>query len=139
MSYGSATRGVEGTRQLAGTRNISLETYRKNGDPVRTTVWLVEEGGALYVRTDPRSGKARRIRRNPRVRLAPSDMRGNVKGEWADGDAGFVEGDEYQRILELFRRKYGLAFALISLWRSLRGAPPFVVIRIKVLPAPGGA
>jgi uncharacterized protein len=117
---------------LSGARNISLETYRKSGAPVRTTVWLVQEGGSLYVRTDPRSGKVNRLRSNPRVRLAPSDIRGNIKGDWAQGEARFVEDSRALEILRLFRKKYGLAVPLIALSRRLRGFPPLVVIEISV-------
>ena len=118
---------------------MSLETYRKSGAPVKTTVWLVLDAGSLYVRTSPKSGKAKRLRRNPRVRLAPSDMRGNVKGEWMSGEAGFVEGADAPRIATLFRKKYGFMVALVGLWMRITRAPAPVFISIRILPAGGTA
>jgi hypothetical protein len=105
---------LERAKQFSDARYISLETYRKSGDPVRTTVWVVEDAGVVYVRTSPRSGKVKRIRRDPHIRLVQTNLRGKVSGEWADGDAQFVEGEESGRVLELFRRKYGLQLKLLG-------------------------
>jgi PPOX class probable F420-dependent enzyme len=66
---------------------ISLETYRRNGEPVRTPVWFLEENGILYVHTDDSTGKVKRIRRNPKVRVAPSHFRGKPKAEYVDARA----------------------------------------------------
>ena len=67
-----------------GEKVISLETYRRNGQPVRTPVWFLKEDGILYVHTDDSTGKVKRIRRNPKVRVAPSHFRGKPK-------AGYIE------------------------------------------------
>jgi len=93
---------------------ISLETYRRNGEPVRTPVWVVEDGGVLYVMTDPTSGKIKRIRHDKHVRVAKADMRGNVNGEWADGEATLVNEKESSRIQGLFRKKYGVQIRLFG-------------------------
>jgi hypothetical protein len=108
-------------KQFSEAKYISLETYRKSGVAVRTTVWLVEDGGLLYIRTDPNSGKAKRIRYNPHVRVARSDMRGKVEGEWADGEAGQANEKELQRVRELFRKKYGLQIRLFGAISRLPG------------------
>jgi len=121
---------------ISKARNVSVETYRRNGMPVRTPVWLVSEGATVFVRTDPHSGKVKRIKNNPHVRLAPSDMRGNVKGPWVDGEARFVEGAEAKRVLELFQEKYGMLFTWVGIWRRLRGGGQFAVIAIKPEAAP---
>ena len=70
--------------RFEGERVISLESYRKNGEPVRTPVWFLEENGVLYVHTDDSTGKVKRIRRNPKVRVAPSHFRGKPKAEYID-------------------------------------------------------
>jgi PPOX class probable F420-dependent enzyme len=86
----------------------------------------------VYVRTDARTGKAKRIRNNPAVRIAPSTRGGKVTGDWVKGDAHFVDGEQASRILELFKRKYGiLGKMLVSLGR-LRGKDESTVIAIKV-------
>ena len=37
---------------------ISLGTYRRNGELVRTPLWFAESGGKLYVMTRSDSGKS---------------------------------------------------------------------------------
>jgi uncharacterized protein len=123
---------MDSAKDIARERVISLETYKKNGEAVRSPVWLVEEAGVIYVRTDPQSWKAKRIRRNPRVRVAPSDMRGNVKGPWADGEAHFVEGDVAGQAIRLIKEKYGMLGGLIDGFNSLRGRHQVAVIAIKL-------
>jgi len=115
------------TGQFSKARYISLETYRKTGAPVATTVWVVVDGGTVYIRTDPRSGKVKRIRRNPRVRLAPANSRGQATSPWEGGMATFVEGPTSERILDLFKKKYGLQFRLVGSMARLRGIPMQVI------------
>ena len=83
---------MDSAKQFSNEKYISLETYKKNGEAVKSPVWVVEDGGVVYVRTDPTSWKAKRIRKNPRVRIAASDLRGKVTGQWVDGEARFIEG-----------------------------------------------
>ena len=70
-----------------GERVISLETYRRNGLPVRTPVWFLRENGLLYVYTDDSTGKVKRLRRNPKVKVAPSHFRGKPKADYIDAQA----------------------------------------------------
>jgi len=122
----------DSARQFSSARYIALETYKKNGQPVQTPVWVLEDGGTVYVRTDPGSWKAKRIRRNPHVRLATSDMRGKPTGPWVEGEAHFVEGGDADRILKLITKKYGLGGEILEFFNRLRGANPTGVISIKV-------
>ena len=41
-----------------------------------TPVWFGEEDGKLYVMTRSDMGKAKRIRNNPQIKLAPCTVRG---------------------------------------------------------------
>jgi len=75
-------------------RFLNLETYRRNGEGVRTPLWFVEEGGVLYTKTLSKTGKVKRLRREPYVQLVPSDRRGEPQGEWIKGEAYLVEGEE---------------------------------------------
>jgi PPOX class probable F420-dependent enzyme len=110
---------MEQAKQFTSAAYIALETFRKNGDPVRTTVWVVEDAGVIYVRTGAHSGKVKRIRRNPRVRLARTSLRGAIVGDWADGVASIVGDEDRGRIIELFREKYGLQIRLLGLLARL--------------------
>ncbi len=77
--------------QFTGEKYICIETYRKTGDPVRTPVWFVEENGELFVRTDSDTGKIKRIRNNPKVRVATCNARGTPNGSWIDGNARMLD------------------------------------------------
>lgn len=98
---------------LAGLRNeryISLETYRRNGAAVRTPVWFaVDPQGkdmVLYVYTTADSGKVKRVRWTPRVRIAACDIRGRVNGPWFEARAEIVTGTAFVRGMRLLDVKY---------------------------------
>ena len=94
--------------QFARQNYISLETFKKNGQGVKTPVWFVLEHGVFYVYTEADSWKVKRIRNNPRVRVAVCNMRGTVKSPWLDMTASIIEGDERRTADALLTRKYFL-------------------------------
>lgn len=57
---------------------VSLTTFRKTGVGVATPVWVARDGNDLVVITVDKTGKTKRLSRNPAVELRPCDMRGNV-------------------------------------------------------------
>ncbi len=107
---------AENLAQFHNRKYLNLVTYRRSGTVVSTPMWFVEEDGVLYARTPARSGKVKRLRDDPRVRVAPSDGRGNPKGAWVDGRARIVvDGAEAERANRLVHRKYGWRKKLIEL------------------------
>ena len=121
----------EKLRPFARARFLSLESYRKNGMAVRTPLWFVEEGGVLYVSTPADSGKVKRLRRNPRVRIVPSNFRGNPRGDWVEAAARFEEAPAAARAQELLIRKYGWQKRLINFFGRLSGRTS-VVISLRI-------
>jgi PPOX class probable F420-dependent enzyme len=107
--------------QFAGQQYLNLESYRKNGQAVRTPLWFAEGDGALYFYTVADSYKVKRIRNNPRVRVAPCDARGKLKGDWVEATAQQLEGADAQRADELLNRKYGLLKRVLNFLGKLRG------------------
>jgi PPOX class probable F420-dependent enzyme len=107
--------------QFAGHQYLSLESFRKNGQGVRTPVWFAEGDGLFYIYTLADSYKIKRIRNNPRVRIAPCDVRGKVKGEWVDATARILDEVGDQRTHELLNRKYGLIKRISDILSKLRG------------------
>ncbi len=59
---------------------MSLASFRKNGNPVYTPIWFGEKEDKLYVMTRSDSGKYKRIRNNPNIRIAPCTIRGKITG-----------------------------------------------------------
>jgi PPOX class probable F420-dependent enzyme len=105
---------------LANERYISLTTYKRDGTPVATPVWVVsDDGKRLLVWTGADTWKAKRLRRDPRVLVAASDARGNVKGETAPGNARFLDAAEGQVVARLLRKKYGWQKRALDAFNSL--------------------
>jgi hypothetical protein len=100
---------------------LSLTTFRKDGTPVATPVWLVRDGDALRVITEADSGKAKRLRNSSRVLLAPCDARGRLKGDQVEGVATLQDPAETARTAHLVEARYGLLGRLL-MWRSRRAA-----------------
>ena len=94
--------------QFGDQKYISLETFKKNGQGVKTPVWFVLHANALYVYTKADSWKVKRIRNNSRVRVAACNVRGDLRGPWFDATASLVEGDERLAPDRLLDRKYFL-------------------------------
>jgi uncharacterized protein len=91
-----------------GEKYISVESFKKNGDGVKTPVWFVLHNGVFYVYTEADSWKVKRIRNNPRVRVAACNVRGTVKGPWLEATASIIEGEERRSADKLLDRKYFL-------------------------------
>ena len=100
---------------------IALETFRKNGEGVKTPVWQASEGNHTYVWTQADSWKVKRIRNNANVRLCASDSRGTPHSDWVEAEARVVtDAAESERQVALLRKKYGLAFRGFALMGRLR-------------------
>ena len=113
--------------QFDKAKYFSLETFRKTGVGVRTPVWFARDPASsdnltrFYVYTLPDSGKVKRIRNNPKVRIAPCNMRGDVRGAWVDAKAHLCSGDEVEKGQSLLKEKYGLAKRIGDFFSGLRG------------------
>lgn len=103
-------------------RYMSLATFRRSGAEVKTAVWFAAADGKLYVFTAGDSGKVKRLRRSPRVRIAPSDVRGRVRGVWRDAAARIItETRSIERARAALRTKYGPQMWLTDLFSRLTG------------------
>jgi PPOX class probable F420-dependent enzyme len=118
---------------LFGEKYINLETYRKNGQGVRTPVWFVESGSddsrKLYVRTSDDTGKYKRIRNNPSVQIAPCDIRGRVKGKWVKGEARIASEEVKLKAFKMLEKKYGIMYKMTRMFLSGKN---YVVIIIHI-------
>lgn len=107
--------------ELGRGKYLSLTTFRKDGTAVATPVWLVRDGDTLRVITQADSGKAKRLRNDSRVLLAPCDARGTLKGAQVEGTATLQDATETARTAQLVESRYGLLGKLL-MWRSRRAA-----------------
>ncbi|MGW4792301.1 PPOX class F420-dependent oxidoreductase [Nonomuraea sp. NPDC004297] len=110
---------------------VSVTSYRKDGTPVATPVWAVQDGAAVLIWTAADSGKVKRIRNNPEVSVAGCDFRGKLNTPPVQGRAEILDAAATERVRDLLRRKYGLMGRLTILGSRLRrGAGGTVGVRI---------
>ncbi|WP_375388949.1 PPOX class F420-dependent oxidoreductase [uncultured Amnibacterium sp.] len=117
-------------------RYVSLTTFRRSGASVSTAVWVSPTDDALVVLTGAATGKAKRLRNDPRVELRECDARGRVRpgAPAALGLAQLVtDPAELERLLAAHAAKYGLQYRIYRAVAHLleRGdGPGDVVLRI---------
>jgi PPOX class probable F420-dependent enzyme len=100
---------------------VLLTTYRRDGTPVGTPVNLAVDGTHAYFRTWDAAGKAKRLRRNPEVAVAPSTFRGRPTGPALRARVRLLDGAESRRAAELLAAKHPLLHGvLVPLAHRLR-------------------
>ena len=95
--------------EISGQKYISLTTFRKSGVGVPTPVWFGEEGDKLYIMTASKSGKFKRARNNPQVKVSPCTIRGKVTGPEFAATVRILPHEDHARARKLVNRKYWLA------------------------------
>ncbi|MER8225040.1 PPOX class F420-dependent oxidoreductase [Streptomyces sp. NPDC094143] len=121
--------------ELSAGKYLLVTSYRKNGTPVSTPVWVVRDGDALGVWTVADSWKVKRIRNRPDVLVGPCDLRGNPTGGQVPATAEICDPATTARYRKLIARKYGLMGRLTLLGsRVRRGADGTVGLRIVLAP-----
>src|SRR5712692_4555770 len=96
-------------KEIQGQKYISLATFRKNGQAINTPVWFAEQDGKLYVQTRNDSGKYKRIRNNPQVKVAACTMGGKITGPEFAGIARLLPAAQWTEAKKTLHRKYWLA------------------------------
>ena len=99
---------------------LSITSYRRDGSGVSTPVWFATGGGRLLVMTDSRSGKVKRIRRNPYVTIAPCSGRGKPKAKRMPAHAELMPASEVERAKRLIRRKYRIDLLFVGPIRAIQ-------------------
>lgn len=115
-------------------RTVALTTYRRSGVAVTTPVWIAPAGDALVVMTGGATGKAKRLRRDPRVLLRECSLRGRIRpgAPVVRGEAELIAEEAQQRpLLRALAGKYGWQLHLVELVERVLGADADrVVLRI---------
>lgn len=107
---------------LAAERYVNIESFKRDGGGVKTPVWCADLDGKLVVVTDGTSFKVKRIRRNPKVRLAACDGRGKVRGEWVDATAVIMDDPaRAARAHRALREKYGFQVGVLDFFSTIFG------------------
>ncbi|MFI7013819.1 PPOX class F420-dependent oxidoreductase [Streptomyces sp. NPDC050164] len=119
--------------ELGAGKYLLITSYRRNGTPVATPVWVVRDGNALGAWTPADSWKVKRIRNRADVLAGPCDLRGNPTGEQVPATAEICDPATTARYRQLIARKYGIAGRLTLLGSRLRrGLDGTVGIRVTL-------
>ena len=105
---------------LNAAKYISLTTYKKDGTPVATPVWVATRDNDYYVITGSASGKVKRIRNNPNAKIAVCDVRGRITGPGTDATASLLDADGTKMVEQLMSQKYRLTYTFMNLAGKLR-------------------
>ena len=103
--------------EIHGQHYISLATFRKSGIAVYTPIWFAEYDSKLYFMTGSKLGKVKRLRNNPRVKIAPCTIRGKITGPEFPATARFLGPEDSTRVRQAIEAKYWLA-RVPFLWRN---------------------
>lgn len=109
-------------QQLGDEQFVRLTTFKRDGTPVPTTVWVALDGDDLVVTTLDTTGKAKRIRHTARVLLVPSSRTGEVEQGATDVEGAavlFTDEPGLRRLGELLVEKYGLMARALFVGRKL--------------------
>ncbi|WP_221176808.1 PPOX class F420-dependent oxidoreductase [Nocardioides pocheonensis] len=119
--------------QVGRASYVSFTSYRKNGTPVSTPVWIAPDGDDLYFFSDTDAFKVTRIRNNPAVTLQPCDVRGRVKAgaPLVNGRAEVLDHADSPRVRRIVNRKYRVQGTIGTLFSRLRGSEASIGIRIQ--------
>lgn len=101
---------------------LSLATKRRDGRMVRTPVWFAASGGRLYVFSEAKAGKVKRLRNFPELEVAACDVRGKVHGPFVPGRGRRVEDSATLLAANAaLARKYGWKMAVANFFSRLTG------------------
>ena len=85
-------------------------------------MWVARVDRHLYVFSEAKAGKVKRIRATKRIALAPCDQRGGLKGDFSKGVGRVVADPEVsRRAYAAFKQKYGLTMWTLNFFSTLSG------------------
>jgi uncharacterized protein len=124
---------VSDVTTLAAAQYVALVSFRRDGTPVSTPIWVVGYGAGLAVWTPRKTFKVKRIERNPAVTVAPCRFRGDPLGPAVPGRAEIMSDAETARLRPVLARKYGV-MGWLSVYGSIlrRGRTGTVGIAIQL-------
>jgi uncharacterized protein len=115
---------------LVGQKYALLVTFRRDGTPVPTPVWFaLLDDRRLIMSTEERTAKVRRLRRDPRARIFPSDPRGKPVGPGVEGTARILAApEECERAEEALDRQYGRMRRIYERLMTPEGATVYIEV-----------
>jgi PPOX class probable F420-dependent enzyme len=103
------------TRAIGQEPFVDLVSFRADGSPAHTPVWVSGDGERLFVSTFGDSHKVRRIGHNPLVAVAACDGPGRLQpgAAYVAGRAELLDRSEFRPGVRAHRAKYGRHFSMM--------------------------
>ncbi|MGB7588649.1 MAG: PPOX class F420-dependent oxidoreductase [Solirubrobacterales bacterium] len=137
FEVGSRTATAEDFESLRGARQCLVVSFKESGEPAPTPVNCgLSKAGRLYFRSEPETGKVKRIRHTPRVRVCACDMRGKPRGPVVEGIARVLDAKESERADAALAGNWTSGMKVIE--RGLEHLP-IDLVYVEVEPASGNA
>lgn len=108
------TPAAEGLKAFIRQRAVLLTTYRRDGTPVGAPVNIAVVGERAFIRTYDRAGKAKRLRNNPNVEIAPSTMRGKATGPSIRAQVRLLSGEEAKHAARAIASKHRILQGILD-------------------------
>ena len=99
-------------------RYVALTTFKKDGTPVATPVWITGSNGQYAFTTGDNAWKSKRLNNNPKVTVQVSDFRGKVTPNTRVYEGtGVVDAtsDGIAAVEQALTKKYSWQFKLTQL------------------------
>jgi PPOX class probable F420-dependent enzyme len=112
---------------VAGRRHCLVVTYRRDGTPVATPVWFGVANGRIFFRAERDTGKAKRLRSDTRVRVAPCTGRGRPLSAPFEGKARIITDTEAHAAEHVIQSNYSLGRRIYERWFT---APEGVYVEV---------
>ena len=98
---------------LRQTKTVLLTTYKRDGTPVATPVSIAFDGDRAFFRTWHKAGKAKRLRNNPTVEVAPSTFGGKDSGPAIRAEAHLLSGADARRAAKVLATRHRVLQAVL--------------------------
>ena len=105
---------------LRGATYVQLTTFRRSGAGVPTAVHVVLDGDEAFFRTWNTTGKAKRLRHTPDVRVARSTILGRPRGPALPARAYLLHGEASDRAARLLAREHPILHGRLIPWYHRR-------------------
>jgi len=116
--------------EIKSEKYISLETYRKNNQGVKTPVMFVIKDNLIIVVTRDQTGKIKRLRNNQKVKIATCSIKGTTSMPWISGTAQILTDEETKEASKLRDKKYGFFSKMAKFLTKKKGNVLAISIKI---------
>jgi hypothetical protein len=98
---------------LKDSKTVLLTTYKRDGTAVGTPVSIAFDGDRAFFRSYDKAWKTRRLRHDPRARVAPCTLRGRPTGPAIQARATLLQGEQARSAARALARRHRVLQAIL--------------------------